>query len=100
MSRRPVVQRGRHASGGFTLLEALVAFAIMTVGILALLAAMVGSGRSNAALLERDRAYEAAASQLERVLAHPRFDTLRQTFDGVTFDAPPLTPVTPGAQVG
>jgi general secretion pathway protein I len=64
--------RNRKFQGGFTLLEVLVATAIMGVAIAGLLNTISGAAHNAARLTEYDRAVLLARSKIDELLASPK----------------------------
>jgi general secretion pathway protein I len=64
--------RNRKFQGGFTLLEVLVATAIMGVAIAGLLNTISGAAHNAARLTEYDRAVLLARSKMDELLAEPK----------------------------
>lgn len=64
--------RLRHASGGFTLIEVLIAMVILSMGLLALEGLSVSAARTTASSSRRSRYAEVATDTLERTLSRLR----------------------------
>ena len=63
---------GRASTAGFTLLELLVACAIMGIAVAGLLSGLAGSMRNAARLADHDRAVLLARSKMDELLLEPR----------------------------
>jgi prepilin-type N-terminal cleavage/methylation domain-containing protein len=80
--------RGR---GGFTLIEVVMAVAVLAVGVFSLLAALASSARVRQQAAETDLAVRGATSVIERIRA-TAWPSVFPTFDDASFTVPGLVP--------
>lgn len=80
---------------GMSLVEVIIAFAIMVVGISSLFDAMVTSKRISDRTTNQAKAYEQIQAQLEAIQYIP-YQAMKDNFKGISFDVPGLRPA-PGA---
>jgi type II secretory pathway pseudopilin PulG len=78
-----------------TVVEVIIAFAVLVVGISSLMDAMVTSKRITDRATNQAKAYEQIQAQLEAIQYVP-FQALKDNFKGIAFDVPGLRPG-PGA---
>lgn len=78
---------GRRSESGFTLVETVMALAVLTVLLLATSTTLAATARASAATRERALAAEAARGQIEEIVAWPDFASVQATFDGLGFAA-------------
>ena len=78
---------------GMTVVEVIIAFAVLVVGVSSLMDAMVTSKRITDRATNQAKAYEQIQAQLEAIQYIP-YQAMKDNFKGIAFDVPGLRPAT------
>lgn len=82
-------QQRRRASGGFTLLEIMITFSVVGIGLLSLLMMQIQALKDGAKARHRTGAAVVARDQVERIQNMPFSDTALDVMDPANWTTPP-----------
>lgn len=91
VSIHPVSPRPSSTRSGMTLVEIIIALAILVVALSTLFDSMVTSKRITDRVTNQAKAYEQIQAQLEAIQYIP-YQALKDNFKGIAFDVPGLRP--------
>ncbi len=91
MSASVITTRAFTSRSGMTLVEIIIALAILVVALSTLFDSMVTSKRISDRVTNQAKAYEQIQAQLEAIQYIP-YQALKDNFKGIAFDVPGLNP--------